>query len=540
VPNLLAIFQKAVNCWIARILRSQPVIRLISFSVCMNRPAGVSLRLSCVLICALLFGCAETVKVFYSPKAVIHPEFDKRYTIWNGERAEVNWTPSLRAESSKYLTHYNRVLVANSIHEFGLRHEYKIAGKGTPLVVYTKNPERTPEERHYPTSGITLGITAVKEARQGQIPLLKLYDSFDPIVVRSANGPDPIAANYTATLAILYSHTRSVAGSAFSSFVRPDDPRFATGVYLIHPYDPNKIPILFIHGLLGTPISWQNLINDLCSDPKILEHYQPWFFLYPTGQPVLESASQLREDLAATQRLFDPSGSAIASRHVVVVAHSMGGLLGHTLVSDSDNSLWNVFATKPLNSLKLSADEKDLILKYFFFRHQASIDRVIFLSVPHRGSVLAGGIIGSIGNRIIQHSKNPTHALKELAAQYPGILDPYYARVAASGGPSSLVSLAPNPLLNALADLPIKVPFHSIIGHIGPYGGAYSTDGLVEYESAHLEGAESEKLVPAGHYLMDHPETVAEIKRILDENIARGRRSFKRAATLASPTDSVH
>ena len=516
--------------------------RLISLSVCMDRPAAVSLRLSCILICALLFGCAETVEIFYLPKSVIHPEFDKRYTIWNGERVEVNWTPSLRVESSKYLAGYDRVLLANSIHEIGLRHEWKMAGKGTPLVVYTKNPEQTPKDHHYPTSGITLGITAVKEARPGQGPLLKLYDSFDPFVVESAAGPDPIAADYTATLAVLYSHAGNVARSSVESFIRPDDARFATGVYLIHPYDPNKIPILFVHGLLGTPLSWQNLTNDLCSDPKVLEHYQPWFFLYPTGQPVLQSAAQLREDLLATQRLFDPSGTAIASRHVVVVAHSMGGLLAHTLVSDSGDALWNVFATRPLNSLKnLPADVKDSIQEYFFFRHQPSIDRVIFLSVPHRGSVLAGGLVGSIGNRIIEPSKAPTRALKDLAAQYPGLLDPYYARVSASGeGPTSLISITPNPLINGLADLPIKVPFHSIIGHIGPIAGPGSTDGLVTYSSSHLEGAESETLVSSGHYLMDHPETVAEIKRILDENISHGRRSFNPAATLASQTDSVH
>ena len=180
-------------------------------------------------------------------------------------------------------------------------------------------------------------------------------------------------------------------------------------------------------------------------------------------------------------------------------------------------------------------------MKYFFFRHQPSIDRVIFLSVPHRGSVLAGGLVGSIGNRIIEPSKAPTRALKDLAAQYPGLLDPYYARVSASGeGPTSLISITPNPLLNGLANLPIKVPFHSIIGHIGPIAGPGSTDGLVTYSSSHLEGAESETLIPSGHYLMDHPETVAEIKRILDENISHGRRSFNPAATLASQTDSVH
>ena len=252
-------------------------------------------------------------------------------------------------------------------------------------------------------------------------------------------------------MAVVYSNGRKVAGSAAASFLRPDHPRFATGIYLIHPYDPNKVPILFVHGLLSSPLSWQILVNDLCADPKILEHYQPWFFLYPTGQPVLESAAQLREDLQATQRLFDPQGTSIPSHHVVVVAHSMGGLLAHTLVSDPGDTLWNVVATRPLNGLSLSADERGSLLRYFFFRHQAAIDRVIFLSVPHRGSRLAGGILGSIGNRLIRHSRSPAQTMGKLAAQYPGILSPYFARENKRGGPTSLFWLAPNPLLSRLA-----------------------------------------------------------------------------------------
>ena len=492
----------------------------LDFTYCsMNRPNTVPIRL-CVLLCILVSGCTHNINISYRSDSEIHPEFAKPYTIWNGERVEVNWTPTLRAESAKYLANYDEVLLANSIHERGLRDEYKVAGKGTPLVVYAKNRHSTPQELHYPSSGIVLGVTAVKEARPGQVPLLKLYDAFDPMVVQSAAGPDPIAANYTATLAVLYSHARKVAGSSFASFIRPDDPSFATGIYLIHPYDPNKIPLLFVHGLLSSPLSWQNLTNELCSDLKVLEHYQPWFFLYPTGQPVLESAAQLREGLQETQRLFDPTGSAIPSRHVVVIAHSMGGLLAHTLVSDSGDALWNVFATKPLNSLTLPAGDRDLMQKYFFFRHQTSIDRVIFLSVPHRGSSLAGGLVGSVGNRLIRHSKDPARALKELAAENPGVLDPYYARVNARGGPTSLYSIVPNPVLRGLAELPIKVPFHSIIGNLGVDLGPDSTDGLITYSSGHLDGAESEKIIPAGHYLMAHPETVAEIKRILEENIA--------------------
>jgi len=489
-------------------------------------------RFFCFLLCALVAGCAHLVKISYPPSAVIHPAFDKPFTTWEGEPAEIAWTPSIRGEMRQYLTNYDQVLLANSIRQRGLHREYKQAGKGTPLVVFAKNPGITPEEKHYPQIGVALGITAVKEVRPGRIPLLKLYDSFDPMVVQSAGGPNQIAANFTAPIAVLNSHAQKVAGSAAGSFLRPDDPRYATGIYLIQPYDPNKIPILFVHGLIASPISWQNLVNDLCSDPKVLEDYQPWFFLYPTGQPVFESAAQLREDLESTLHLFDPSGTATASHHIVMVAHSMGGLLAHTLVSDSEDALWNVFANRPLSSMALPVTDRNLLLKYFYFQHQPAIDRVIFLSVPHRGSWLAAGIVGSIGNRIIRHSKNPAEAMRDLEKKYPGVLDPYFAAVNRRGGPTSLLSLAPNPLLDRLAILPIKVPYHSIIGDRGIGDGVDGSDGVVSYRSAHLAGAESEKIVPAGHNLLSHPATVTEIKRILEENLARKSHEPKRSRDL--------
>jgi pimeloyl-ACP methyl ester carboxylesterase len=489
-------------------------------------------RLSRLLICVLVSGCAHTVAVSYLAKSQIDPDFTKPEMLWDGQRVQVEWESSVQAESFKYLTKCDQVLLADSIHEKGLRHEYKVAGKGTPLVIYDKNPEITQQEKHYPNSGIVLGLTAVEETRPGRPPLLKLYDPFDPTVVRSAGGPDPIAADYTATLAVLFSHARKVAGSSFEAFIRPDNPRFATGIYLIHPYDPNKIPILFIHGLLSSPLSWQNLTNELCSDPKILEHYQPWFFLYPTGEPILESAAQLREELERTRHLFDPSGTAVASRHLVVVAHSMGGLLARTLVSDSGDAIWNAFANRPLKSLALPADDQDLVLQYFFFRHQPAIDRVIFLAVPHRGSYLAGGIVGSVGNRLIRHSHGPASLLREFRTQYPGTLTPYFARIS-TRGPTSLMSLAPNPILDSMASLPIKVPFHSIMGHLGDDELVESSDGVVDYQSSHLDGAESEKVVPAGHAnVLTSPEAVAEIKRILEENIEANPR--KRSAESGS------
>src|SRR5260370_2211028 len=174
-----------------------------------------------LLVWVLVTGWADTVKVSYSSRSEAHLELDQPFAVWNGKRVQIDWTPSLHTESYKYLVKCDRIWLANSVHERGLRHEYKIAGKRTPLVAYDHNPGNTPQEKHYPTSGIVLGITAVEEQRPRTIPLLKLYDPFDPQVVRSAASHEPIASNYTATLAVLYSRPGKVAGSAFSSFLIP-------------------------------------------------------------------------------------------------------------------------------------------------------------------------------------------------------------------------------------------------------------------------------------------------------------------------------
>ena len=196
----------------------------------------------------------------------------------------------------------------------------------------------------------------------------------------------------------------------------------------------------------------------------------------------------------------------------------MGGILAHTLVSDSGDAVWDSFATRPFKSLALSPEQKKIATGYFFFRHNPSIDRVVFLAVPHHGSRLAAGIVGSVANRFIRHAKSPAKAMRELAELYPGILTPYVAGVNRRGGPTSLFSLAPNPILNRVAELPIRAPFHSIIGDRGLGGGTESSDGVVPYSSSHLEGAKSELIVPAGHNVFSNDATVNEIKRILDEN----------------------
>ncbi|MGE5305138.1 MAG: hypothetical protein ACM3TN_17650, partial [Alphaproteobacteria bacterium] len=47
------------------------------------------------------------------------------------------------------------------------------------------------------------------------------------------------------------------------------------------------------------------------------------------------------------------------------------------------------------------------------------------------------------------------------------------------------------------------------------------TDGVVAYESAHIEGVASEKVVHSGHSTQGHPETIEEVKRILIEHLGK-------------------
>jgi hypothetical protein len=140
--------------------------------------------------CLLFSGCSHLVKVSSAPEGVFHSALFQPTTNWEGERVQVVLTPSLRGEPLKYLANSEEVFFANALRQRGLRHVYKINGIGTPLVFYAKNPEVTPQDKHYPHSGIVLGLTAVKEDRPAQLPLLKLYDSLDPKPAeRSLRGP---------------------------------------------------------------------------------------------------------------------------------------------------------------------------------------------------------------------------------------------------------------------------------------------------------------------------------------------------------------
>jgi len=87
------------------------------------------------------------------------------------------------------------------------------------------------------------------------------------------------------------------------------------GIYFLEPYDPKKIPVLFVHGATGYPAQWSYLIDRLERD-----RFQPWLVYYPTAPHLEQIATGVVRALAALQ-----------FRHgftrVILVAHSMGGLV---------------------------------------------------------------------------------------------------------------------------------------------------------------------------------------------------------------------
>jgi hypothetical protein len=263
-------------------------------------------------------------------------------------------------------------------------------------------------------------------------------------------------------------------------------------------------------------VAFANLVNDLLADPVIRSRYQIWHYHYPTGTPVMWNALVFRRTLNNTLRMIDPDGNDYATNHLFVLGHSMGGVLTHTLVSDSGYKLWDeVVKVRPEKLHAPSVSQKTLE-DLFLFRHDPRVKRVIFISVPHRGSAIADNWIGDIGQRLYHADEKLNHALSPLLAAHRSVIHPFLVGLAETGKISSIRTLSgKSPALQALASQPPKVPFHSIIGQKKDGPKERGSDGVVPYSSSHLDGAESELIVKHGHGSFRNEAAVAEIKRIL-------------------------
>ena len=92
------------------------------------------------------------------------------------------------------------------------------------------------------------------------------------------------------------------------------------GIYFLDPYNPKKIPILFVHGAGGTPVSWKPIIAKLDR-----QRYQPWFFYYPSGFRLSALSNALNRFITELHNKYKFKG-------LYIVAHSMGGLISRNFI----------------------------------------------------------------------------------------------------------------------------------------------------------------------------------------------------------------
>ena len=376
-----------------------------------------------------------------------------------------------------------------------------------------------------PVPGLTWAVTALPVVRPAdrsgeRIISLDLYDPHDAApTVRDANGhARPLAADYSTPLAVTFARF-GPQRRGWRGFLGLGKQDFSSaGIYATELPTPDKTPLVLVHGLISDPTDFHDLQNRLESDPSLRRHYQVWIFYYPTSLPVPYSATELREDLAAFVHRLDPGGTHPALHRALLVGHSMGGLLCRLAVSDGGDRYYDHFFRQPVERLRLTADQRDLVRRTFYYRAEPDVAQVVFIATPHRGSRLTGGVLGAFGRLLVRVPLTVRTEIERINTANRAALVP--------GAPlkpaSSINSLSPrDPVILALQDLPIRpgVGLHTIQGNRGRDGPRdRSSDGVVPYASSHLPQARSEVQVPAGHTgTLQRPETAAEILRIVHQ-----------------------
>ena len=170
---------------------------------------------------------------------------------------------------------------------------------------------------------------------------------------------------------------------------------------MLEPFQPDKMPVVMVHGLWSSPVTWMEMYNDLRSDPAVRDHYQFWFYLYPSGQPFWFSGTQMRESLAMMRRELDPERRYPALDQMVLVGHSMGGLVSKMQSVESGDAFWHTTSDHPFADLKADPAVRRSLANSYFFDPSPSVRTVITIGTPHRGSQFANDTTRWLGHKLI-------------------------------------------------------------------------------------------------------------------------------------------
>jgi hypothetical protein len=432
------------------------------------------------------------------------------------------WTLSMKTDARPERNPANFKLLPADRYDFkgSLVMERKLKpGLGAPLIAVSRVPDATKIDPFAQGKHVYYGVTGLIEFK-GNTGTLAYADPLATETVKLDGRTYELAADFVAPIALALAELQPEK-KEMKSFMKPDEMVSMTRLARLQPYDASKIPILCIHGLGDSQATWAPLIETLREDPVIRKNYQFWFFAYPTGFPYPLSASILRKDMDKINARYPDH------KPIVVIGHSMGGMISRTLMTDSGMTLWNAVYDKPPGQMPFSDETRKVLTDALIFQHRPEISRVIFCSPSHRGADLATGFMGRIGSKLIGA---PTNLLPENTKALD-LAKPTSNGEQINKMPNSIDFLNPeNRFVKTLDTIPLVkgIPYHSVLGDRGKGGNLsrtppVSSDGIVPYWSSHLDGAQSELIVPSDHWTNRDPKGIAEVHRILLLHLGKAR-----------------
>jgi hypothetical protein len=215
---------------------------------------------------------------------------------------------------------------------------------------------------------------------------------------------------------------------------------------------------------------------------------------------------------------------------MVLVGHSMGGLLARLQTLESGNEFWETVANQPFQYVRAPDDARRELASAFFFLPNPAIHRVITVGTPYRGSEFSNSTTRWLSSKFIKLPELFLDSRLQLRKDNPNL----FKKPSLIDVDTSIDSLAPDsPFLPVMlaAGRPQWVRHHTIIGVVPEKGFLHrvvgDSDGVVSVESARLETADSELVVSSDHTTIhSHPLAVLEVHRILLAHLAevdRGR-----------------
>ncbi|MCB2173697.1 alpha/beta hydrolase [bacterium] len=393
------------------------------------------------------------------------------------------------------------------------------SGLGVPLIGIRPQQESALGARIVPLTAFLRITSPEQELTKDTVgrAQLEVYPAYDETEVMVNGQTVPLETDQTAAIAYALDNADIWTLDLRRFFFLKE--QIKPQIVMISPYDPGKIPVVFVHGTASEMIWWAEMFNTLRGDATLNRRYHFWFFRYNSDHPLMGSAAALRDILREKYRQLAAADENQALDNMVIIGHSQGGLLTKATAVSSGDRLWRALSDEPFESFELSSEAREMLTNFLFIEPLPFVRRAVFISTPHRGSFLAKLWIGSLFRRLAGLPTAVIRGSKEFLTMERKLKLPIQLK---GRLPTSIDGMSPkNPVLLELAELPVSpaVKTHSIIAVKDLENYRESDDGVVEYQSAHLPGVESEFLVESTHSCQQHPLVIEEVRRILLQHL---------------------